>query len=202
MRVFIFAGIFAVAVCASAVSVSAQTWQDNKIRVIQEDGSVVEVEIPATPPPPEDVARPAPPVTPQRFEPPEIPAIAPIHAEDVAAPLPPAMMEEPPARSTPVSAPIDDRPRGLLVPGRKPPAPVDPRQYWPSSTPTVAPGAEITKELALQIAMQDAPPARSVNVVPRTYQGQQVFVVQFRTEDGLQEVLVDRTHGNIIKPVE
>ena len=63
---------------------------------------------------------------------------------------------------------------------------------------TFPPGTEITPELAKSIALDYAPPARSVEVLPRTYEGKPVYIVRFRTETGLEDVIIDAVNGQPI----
>lgn len=56
------------------------------------------------------------------------------------------------------------------------------------------PDAGISKERALSIALEKAPPAREFEVNERG----DVYAVLFKTEDGAQEVIVDRYTGEIL----
>jgi hypothetical protein len=59
----------------------------------------------------------------------------------------------------------------------------------------IPPGTEITPEIAKMVALDYAPPARSVEILPRTHKGRDVYVVRFRTDDGFVDVLVDAKTG-------
>lgn len=77
--------------------------------------------------------------------------------------------------------------------------------YTPNQTPSPSGFAlgqsGITKERALFIALDNgAPPARSVQILPRNIDGREIFVVRFRTEDGLRDMLIDRLDGELIQP--
>ena len=82
----------------------------------------------------------------------------------------------------------------MIKPGRKPrryDAPIEKAVQRPA-------GTLISREDALAIALEDAPPAMRVVAVPRIYQGVQVFSVTFHTENGSVERVVDRVTGEIL----
>ncbi len=129
--------------------------------------------------------------------------------EDMMAVTPPAPKEQPQAvaAAKPVSVkPAKKAVRKSSAPSLQkafvqkesvPPAP----RIVPPKTPaamSVPPGQEITRELALAIALPHAPPARSVDVVNRTYKGKLVYFVQFKTDGGPRDVLVDAQSGDVV----
>jgi hypothetical protein len=188
--------------------------QDNLIRIIHDDGRVDEIEMPGNkkhvpPEMPADTAT----LPPASKDSPVAEDIAPVQAapdpveraiekavrETDKAPAPkvaakPAKKKqqeakkETPAESAPEGA-ISQYPASPEAIGR-PMLEPEPRQ--------IPPGTEITKEMALSIALDFAPPARSVTVLPRTHNGTPVFVVSFRTDDGIEDFLIDRQTGEPI----
>lgn len=61
-------------------------------------------------------------------------------------------------------------------------------------------GVVITKDVALRIALEVAPPSRSFTVLDgRDYKGTTVYQVSFKTENGMHDVLVDAQNGKILK---
>lgn len=57
----------------------------------------------------------------------------------------------------------------------------------------------VTRDEALRVALDVAPPSRSTEVYPADFNGLKVFQVVFKTEDGDQYILVDRQTGAIVK---
>lgn len=61
-------------------------------------------------------------------------------------------------------------------------------------------GVTITKDLALRIALEYAPPARSFTVFEgRDYNGTIVYQVSFKTDEGMHDILVDAQNGKVLK---
>jgi len=58
-------------------------------------------------------------------------------------------------------------------------------------------GEQMTSDDAIRIALDVAPPARSVHAVPVNYKGLHAYQVIFATEDGDRSVFVDRETGKI-----
>lgn len=191
--------------------------QSDSIRVIDEDGSVQEVKIPkrpaakatAEPAParkiaPESAARPEPEQKPQAAA--SSVATGPVEF-DLPRPKSPLVEKlkpaEPETRKTPVSRPVPSAPvdANMPLPPRKgqPLGRDYPWEYWPEpGAPEIPPGRQVSRDLALAIALENAPPARSVHVLPRTHEGKPVFVVRFKTENGPHDVIIDRRSGEII----
>ncbi|MDB5492221.1 MAG: hypothetical protein JWO78_2070 [Micavibrio sp.] len=61
------------------------------------------------------------------------------------------------------------------------------------------PVAPISRDQALRAAIQVAPPFRSSRVVPAEDNGRQIYRVILQTEDGEQEILVNRQTGEILR---
>ena len=162
---------------------------DGAIKIIQPDGSVVVFKIPQAPAQPaQELPSPEPePVAP-------VPASPPLEQEAVQVRTPPK----------PVPLPVDKPEKTVTkkaVPQSKPQEIVK-RSAEPSQAvpPVLPPGAEITREVAISIALQNAPPVRSVDAYPRSYNDKSVFVVVLKTESGNYDVLVDAQTGAIITP--
>lgn len=176
---------------------------DNMIRIINKDGSVTEFEIPAEkrlPPPAQPETAPAPATSPA----PEAPSLAPQTAlPEAAAPAPSPEPVLAPESTAPPKAKIvkvkkKAKPRVFVpTPRHKPLATL----ALPPASPPQAPG-EITREQAITIALEVAPPARSMDVERRSYEDRIVYVVAFRTDDGVQDVLVDAKSGDIVTVLE
>jgi uncharacterized membrane protein YkoI len=64
---------------------------------------------------------------------------------------------------------------------------------------TIPQGAAITRERALYIALEDAPPASRSEVIESRFEGHDTYSVIFGTEDGDYEVTVDRASGQILQ---
>lgn len=186
---------------------SAQA-QDGVIRVIQPDGTVQEAQIPARKAPVEPqtapVAAPAPapviepaPMPPQAVSPADLAVSAPKKVE--------APAEKPVEKSAKKAKPVkavkpkkDPKPPEASKPIPAPDA-LGKVMTPPRPVPQIAPGAYITKAQALEIALDYAPPAKSYDVLPRTYKdGRFIYVVQFATEDGPRDILIDAKDGAVI----
>lgn len=59
-------------------------------------------------------------------------------------------------------------------------------------------GAVITRGRAVSIALRYAPPSSDVEVFRSVFEGQDVFAVVFKTEEGFHEVLVDSRTGKVL----
>lgn len=187
--------------------VPSSVWaQDSVIRVIQPDGSVIEAEMPK-------------PKTPSQSEPSQA---APPQVQP--APLPEVLPSDL-AVSPPVTTPKAKKPakkfmpaKSVKTPSAKPqkgktpkaaqdlkPAPLpEPDALGksmlpPRAKPEAAPGEYISKAQALRIALDYAPPARTYDVLPRTYDdGRFIYIVRFATEAGSRDILIDAKDGAII----
>lgn len=180
------------------------------IRVIQEDGSTVEIDIPgAVQVPP----RPAPELVPD-------PLSDPLY-EPLSEPLP-----EPVPVVAPASVAPDATTEKLLETEVSPeqegaetiaqPEPVEPDYPRPDRKPRVpvvekieaaAPANKagpvmtgpLTRDQAVQVALDYAPPARRMQILPRIYEGRKVYVVAFFTDNGREDILVDMISGEIVE---
>lgn len=163
----------------------AQSGQDNTIRVIQDDGSVVEFKIPENVPsqvaPAPQPAQPAPVVKSEAEADTEKPA-APVQK---AAPKAPAKVAKP-AKPVKKSPPVATRAESI---GRIKAEP---------QPPSIPPGREIDRDMAVAIALETAPPARGIIVTRETYKDIPVFAVRFKTETGPHDVLVNSRTGEIV----
>jgi hypothetical protein len=195
--------------------------QDNTIRVVQPDGTVAEAVMPArrapvvssAPSPLEAAIQKAvrgmddAPAAASAEVAPE-PASEPV-AESVVQPA--AVVEEKiEAKAAPVSQPAPaKKKKSAPKPAKKDTANAAQKKYAaapnaPGRDMDVRPpldipqGIEITPEIAKMVALDYAPPARGVEVLPRDYNGKAVYVVRFRTDDGLKDILIDRANGQPI----
>lgn len=61
-------------------------------------------------------------------------------------------------------------------------------------------GVAITGDVARRIALEYAPPARSVTVYEnRKYKDRTVYQVTFKTENGMHDILIDAENGDVLK---
>lgn len=125
-------------------------------------------------------------------------------ADDVLAE--PAAVEDAPALEQPqepdeiIEWQQEERVGGVMIkPGRKPAVPYRYAKPDYSAAKKVTPSGPVTKEQALAIAVEKAPPASGMMAVPRVIDGQPVYVVKFRTENGPLEIVVDQATGAILR---
>lgn len=200
--------------------------QDNVIRVIKDDGTEAVFEIPeperASIPPATPQPQRSPEILPKAAE----PAAKPVKPGKPMAATKPSSVFRPvePVRVSPeklIAAPPADetgaKPGKTEVRRPKPvarskPAPAprraavsEPKMADPSKSATgtpaqILPSTTITADLAKAIALDHAPPARTMSVTRRTYEGKPVFVVTFKTESGPYDVLVDAASGAVLTP--
>jgi hypothetical protein len=76
-------------------------------------------------------------------------------------------------------------------------APVDPASA--AAHPSQRLGPHMTPDDAIRIALDAAPPSRSVEAYPVNYHGIHAYQVVFKTEDGDRSIFVDRETGKIVK---
>jgi len=188
--------------------------EGNKIIVIGEDGSVSELDLgapakpspaPATPPPVQLRTKPAPPPVAAK------PATAKPVAAKPAAPAPeklakPAKKPAPPAPAKKAGAPAKKKSqKKQAAPANVDQQKVDQHSPAADSAPAPVPargprlGPAMTPDDAIRIALDHAPPARSVNAYPVNYNGIHAYQVVFATEDGDRSVFVDRESGKIVE---
>jgi len=79
------------------------------------------------------------------------------------------------------------------------PAPATTLKRPPATSAPQRLGEQMTPDDAIRIALDAAPPARSVNAHPVNYKGLHAYQVVFATEDGNRSVFVDRETGKIVK---
>lgn len=197
------------------IAFSTAALAQDRIIVINPDGTVTEMERGASPVKPKETS-PAP-SRPAKAEP--APAAKP--AKKPAAQKQAAPAEAPAkTKSADTAAPSKDK-----APVKKPVAPKNKKpetsgkkkQAAPRATPQPAPdaavisprpsaaptqvrlGPSMTPEDAIRIALDVAPPAISVNASPVNYKGLHAYEVVFKTEDGDRLVYVDRDTGRLVK---
>jgi len=192
----LIAGVVGICLMASGPALAQD---ENKIIVIQKDGSrselVIkeegkpEVRIPETPEP----ARAEKPAIPQATYSPREESEAdradnpqPLKKKADPEPVKRAVKapKAPPKPKTPPSAPVEQASIGKTYIDRIP----EPTENTP-----------ITPEIAKRMAIEIAPPSRSVEVYRRTYQDRPVYQVTFKTDRGFHDILIDAENGEILK---
>lgn len=121
----------------------------------------------------------------------------PIEPEMEAVTVPRPEMEKPEtAKPAPVKPKREPRPEDAPY---SPPKPDKSGRVVGAPAPVSVPeGTPVTEKLAKRIALEIAPPARDVKVYPRSFEGKDVYLVRFKTEDGFFDVLVDMLTGDIV----
>ncbi len=193
-----------------AFSTSAYA-QGNTITVVGDDGTVTSIDIGPSPLEPQGapenksvrisppvVVEPAPVVEPAK-EPAKKPA-APKQATKKEVKKSPAKKEVKKA-AAPKKKKASQKPKQKAK--KKQAAPAAAPEKTPPR-PTAAPlqhglGAQMTPDDAIRIALDAAPPARSVNAYPVNYKGLHAYQVVFDTEDGKRSVFIDRETGKLVK---
>lgn len=188
--------------------------QDNsKIRVINEDGSVSEVDLPGWGvAPPEESKKSSRKV---KENPVEESSVAEEEAP-AAAPAPPARKsaetqkkQEPAEKAPPIPEYVEKKKRPATpvaavapvskappVPGRKP-APMTPEEI--AAVPPPSLDDVIHQNEAVGIALKYAPPSKDFRVLRRLQDGLPVYAVLFKTETGVHEVIVDAFSGSVLE---
>lgn len=193
------------------------------ITVINEDGTKSSIEIGAQPdvppvkkaaPPRTVTADPAPVTTPAKA-PAAKPAKKPAPPKQAATKAP---VKKDAAQKSPVkkqttkkqsakkqSAPVPKKtaPHKTTQTKSKPAAPAASVEALPAR-PSAAPvqqrlGPAMTSDDAIRIALDAAPPARSVHAMPVNYKGLHAYQVVFATEEGERSIFVDRESGKIVR---
>lgn len=178
--------------------------QDSAIRVINEDGSVSEIELPgwgatlpeavqkvsrkvkekpveADPAVEDKSAVAAPPPAKKSAETERLPAI-PEYVEKQQPSAPPVARAAPALKAPP-------------LPGRKP-QPMTPEEIAAISPPSL--DDVIHQNEAVGIALKYAPPSKDFRVLRRLQDGRPVYAVLFKTEIGVHEVVVDAFNGSVL----
>lgn len=164
----------------------------DRIRIIQDDGSVVDFQIPPLNHVPEAPApSAAPPSAPA--EKPEKPVRREAVKKEEAAKRKPAEKRAPVA--------VVRTKAGVPLPPRKPsraPAAAETQAPRRAERPVFTPGMEVTRDVARRLALREAPPARRIDISRGVYRDRPVYDVVFMTEDGRYSVLVDAQTGDIL----
>ncbi len=188
--------------------VSAPGWaadnSDFKIRVIQEDGSVQELDV-RKPEPAQKKARSKPKPAPQARAAPRV------KESDLVKPsrIKPSWAERTkPAIREPVAEAIqepeqEDYQAAPEQIARAPDQNIEQdREQFRMPYPQRKPSAEemeeasrITEDVAIAIALDTAPPSQGFNVYHGAHRDQPVFVITFKTDDGPYQVLIDAWGG-------
>lgn len=92
------------------------------------------------------------------------------------------------------------------IPDRKPTA-VERARYIEDSKPVfnfvdpknIPSGTVITRDLAVRVALEVAPPSRGFDVYQTNYEGRPAFQVRFKTDNGPHDVVVDAETGKVLK---
>ncbi|HBR68410.1 MAG TPA: hypothetical protein DEA55_03445 [Rhodospirillaceae bacterium] len=194
---------------AYAEDKAAPATDDFKIRVIQEDGSVQELEVqkPQAEPQPEQPKR----VRAPKKRPAEQEARAPrIRESDLVQPseIKPSWTEKNIGRVEPAEEPVepeeDKAPEEMArAPAPAPEAasaaphiPLPPRK--PSAEVAAPVPGTVSADLAANIALDSAPPSQGFKVHEDSYKSRHVFAVVFATDSGPYEILVDSANGDIV----
>ena len=199
MRTLLTTLAFTLAFSASAA------YAQNKIIVIDETGKVSEIDIGPSPMAPA-------PKAPEKQAAPEaapVPAATPEPAPVAKPTKKPAPKKEVVKKEAPAAKKADAAPKKKStkkVDQKKQAAPATakpvkqrpPREEYVSPRPQRM-GPSMTPEDAIRIALDVAPPARSVTASPVNYKGLHAYEVVFRTENGDQFVYVDRDSGKVVK---
>lgn len=173
--------------CASAA------FAQGKIVVKNPDGSTQELELPEYAP--KQPVEPAKPKV-QVFKAPEKPSLLKPEQPRPDAPKPAVEKAAAAPKAKPVTPPKPKRPAAA---SNVPPKPESPGRVVKTPQPMDIPeGQPITEKLAKRIALRIAPPARDINVYPRTFEGKDVYLVRFKTDEGFYDVLVDMLSGDIL----
>jgi uncharacterized membrane protein YkoI len=191
---------FLLLVSLSLVPLVPAQAQDNVIRVIRPDGSEAVMELP----PADSYA-----IEKRKAVEPEKPApvqVIKAPEQEGAAPVTPPV--DVPARPAPKTVSIQKPVKAAPPP--KPAvksAPIPPKETGMAKVVTPQPEAVpqdviVTEKLAKRIALKIAPPAKDMTVLYRTYEGKNVYLVRFKTEEGLFDVLVDMITGDILATKE
>ncbi|MEM6780719.1 MAG: PepSY domain-containing protein [Pseudomonadota bacterium] len=179
---------------------SAALAQEGKIIVKNPDGTTSELVLPEYSTQPVEPRKPV--ITPQKpkvhvFTAPDKPSVieqaAPTGKQAIEAPAPPKPEVK---KATIAKPPVPKRPAAA---SNIPPKPESPGRVVSQPQPLeIEDGQLITEKLAKRIALRIAPPARDIDVMPRMYEGQPAYLVRFKTEEGLFDVLVDMVTGDIL----
>ena len=187
--------------CVLSASPAFAQDEGNVIRIIHDDGrvDVIDLRQPAPQPTPQSAPNPVPQSAPAPAQ--AAPAADPVAVKVAPKPAPEAV---PDARVMPkkavakkaIAKPQPEKPAVRKVPVQPKETPVVPVRK--PVRQTIPQGARITKDRALYIALEAAPPASGMQVVESIYKDKPVFLVGFKTDQGMYEVLVDVASGQIL----
>lgn len=94
---------------------------------------------------------------------------------------------------------VPPKPKRPATKSHVPPKPESPGRVVQQPQPMdISPDQPITEKLAKRIALRIAPPSKDIDVFARTFDGKDVYLVRFKTDDGLFDVLVDMASGDIL----
>jgi hypothetical protein len=170
------------------VAASARAADENVIRIIRDDGSVVTIEMG------DDGASTATVEGGESAPAAETPEAAPeeeVKDEPESEPSYPRRSKPVVTEVAPEAPPAAPAPKKKAAPKKvKPPKPAPERE--------ISEGTPITQDLATQIALDNAPPSSRFNVYRTALEGVQVYLVLFQTADGPYEVVVDALDGKVL----
>lgn len=191
--------------------------QDSTIRVINEDGSVSEIDLPGWgAAPPEETKKLS-----RKVKEEPVPEEKSVEAEPVVEDKPAVAAPQPAKKSTetektpaeklpPIPQYVEKKKRPVPaasavasvpthkippVPGRKP-VPMTPQEI--AAIPPPGLDDVIHQNEAVGIALKYAPPSKDFRVLRRLHDGQPVYAVLFKTETGVYEVVVDAFSGGVL----
>ncbi len=197
--------------CLAHAEDKAASSDDFKIRVIQEDGSVQELEVQKPKPEsaPEQPKRTRAPKKRPAVQEPRAPRIResdlvqpseikPSWTEKNIGRVDPAEPEEEkaPERNSEPQAQPEEMARAPEVATSASRIPLPPRK--PSAAPVVPVPGTVSADLAANIALDAAPPSQGFKVHEEVFKNRHVFVVVFATDAGPYEILVDSANGDIV----
>lgn len=200
-----------------AFSASAYA-ESNTITVVNEDGTKTSIDIGPSPvaPPVESVVKSAPPArmvdadTPAPVKPAKKPAAKPAkkpapqkQAVKKAPEKKASVKKEAAVKKKKTAKPADKKAAQKAQKKQTPAKPVAATDKAPKA-PSAAPsqqrlGPHMTPDDAIRIALDAAPPARSVHAYAVNYKGLHAYQVIFATEEGDRSVFVDRETAKIIR---
>ncbi len=189
--------LFASILAFSVIGFSAYALaEDNVIKVINDDGSVSVINIGPNG---------GEPVTLESGEAPKEKAkeVAPVKEElkkeaaPVAKPEKKSEQKSEKPQKAPKEKPVKEKPAKPV----KEVVPLKPKPVSnPAYKPVIAPGAELTREEAMAVAIESTSMmARGLDAFPRTLDNRKVWVVVFKTDQGERDILVDAETGEIVR---
>ena len=177
--------------------------QENVIRIISEDGKVQELVIEAPAPVvAEPVVEEVQPVVEPEAE--AVPVVEPDSVLQVEPEAEPVEAESvaPEPKAEPVQKEEEEKVEVVPVPPRKPALPPEAGMGHrnPQAVDAMQERAGISREQAIALALEHAPPARTIRAWPRVYNDRPVYEVIFKTEQGDHVIYIDQADGHVINP--